>query len=252
MEIDFSDIQDGELPNVWITAPRFDQTTGKASGRAYINLYRHEDDPYGWEALEYGADYYNEGMQLTDIRDKNKRVEFFRAAELLYLHSAIHGNVQAMTNLGYIYYYDRCNGAYYHAIMSDEPDKSPDELAYTYFKKAADKDSAEACYKLGDMYSAGRGCERNDKDAFFLFERAFKLGQNEEPSIWGSAALRLANCYENGTGCKHDFSQALNWYAKAETGLEITVRSGNSYYSKRLSEANAGKKRMKQELSGAY
>jgi hypothetical protein len=60
--------------------------------------------------LGAGADYYNEAMSC-DWRTE-RRVECFRAAEVLYLHASRLGNAMADDDLTYVYSYDRCEGNY--------------------------------------------------------------------------------------------------------------------------------------------
>ena len=102
---------------------------------------------------------------------------------------------------------------------------------------------------MGDLYKRGVGCEPDATQAFRCYERALELGKGEHPVVWGSVALRLADCYENAFGCEQSFSKALKWYEQAVTGLEIAVREGEWFYKKSLASAKNGVKRCKQELS---
>ena len=89
---------------------------------------------------------------------------------------------------------------------------------------------AEGCYKLGDLFKKGVGCEANAETAYRWYKRACELSEKEDPVIWGSAALRLASCHEDGFGCEQSFAKAGEWYERAATGLEIAVRAGDWYY----------------------
>lgn len=76
------------------------------------------------DLLDTGAEAYRNGDYLT--------------AQKYYTQAAKLGNSQAMCNLGYIYEYGRTGQRDY-------------KKAFYCFKMAADKDNAEACYKVGDI-----------------------------------------------------------------------------------------------------
>lgn len=237
-----------EYPDVWITVQRF-KPTETSTGRDCIWHYTPDIDPEGWSALRYGSAYYDEGMDCTDESLHQKRILCFQACELLYLHASAKGNHVADLNLGYLYSYDRCEGKYWD-MWTDTFDA--DERAHGHLKKAADAGLAEACYKLGDLVRDGRGCEPDLAYAFRLFKRAFELGQEETPRLWGSAALRLGFAYEEGEGCTQSFADAEHWYEIASTGLSISVRAGDGWYRGALRRAESGLKRARQELNGEY
>ena len=244
-------------PDVWITV-QAEEPTATSTGRNCVWHYTPEDDPEGWDALNYGADYYNEGMSCDPDTEHEKRVLCFRAAELLYLHASSKGNPVADLNLGYVYSYDRCEGSYWGwttTWTTSEDLRRPFphlQRAVEHYRKAAEAGIAEACYKLGDLLRDGRGCEVDLEEAFRWFSRAFDLGQQDGPVVWGSAALRLGRAYEEGEGCEQSFEQACTWYERATTGLGIAVRGGEGWYRGALARAERGLARVRQELSGEY
>lgn len=279
------------LPGIWITAPLYEPGVEEAGRRDHLGFYpRRDEESHDWDgwdepagddplwsyldatvgpeddvdgsaALRLGSAYYDEGMRYRDRRDRDVRVGCFRAAEVLYRHAARHGNLQAYCNLGYVYGYDRCEGAYWEAIVNDRynrlaHDAEPyprDQIAYRCFALAADAGLPEACYKQGDLVAAGRGCARDDGRAHDLFARAYGLGaEARDDLVMGSAALRLARCHAEGRGCAQSFQEALAWYERAERHLGSAVRAGETLYRERLHEAQRGARRMRQELSGAY
>ncbi|MBQ6395814.1 MAG: sel1 repeat family protein [Atopobiaceae bacterium] len=251
----------------------------------------HEADDYYFdpamleieEAMQYGSQYYDEGMSTSDEAFWRDRVDCFRASEALYLRAARYGELQAFANLGYVYSYDRCEGEYLGvdengtriwspafgpgaatndagtasgvgATLDADGEPFPRERrAYECFKVAADADHPEACYKLGDLVKEGRGCEADAASAVALWTKAFALCRDVDmPVWWGSAALRLGEAYENGEGCPQDFENALKWYRDAENGLRIAVDQGETWYRKALTRARDGVKRCEQEVSGQY
>lgn len=252
------------LPGIWITQPIKDGKGGY-DGRTYMMIYplpslyenffpeSDPDDADGEIALYYGGGYYDEGMGYTDPADHAKRVDCFKAAEVLYRHAAGRGNAVANLCLGYVYSYDRCEGDYYRGAEASGADgrKRPyprEERAFECLSIAAEADIPEACYKLGDMYKHGTGCDPDAAEAFRWYVRASELAVRESPVILGSVALRLAGCYEEGFGCNPDFTRALDWYEKAIDGLEAAVDGGAVWYEKALIGARAGAKRCRQEL----
>lgn len=251
-------------PDVWITRQWY-EPTDESTGRACVWHYTPNTDEGGWDALDYGGEYYDEGMACDPEGEHQKRIMCFQAAELLYLHSAKLGNPLAHLCLGYVYAYDRCEGKYWGYweppyTRDDVPLGQPrtgipyphEERAYEHFRTAAEADVAEACYKLGDMLRNGRGCDKDLDEAFRWFSRAYELGRDEPPVIWGSAALRLGQAFEEGEGCDQSFDEALTYYERAETGLGIAVRSGSSWYRGALQQARQGLARIRQELDGGY
>lgn len=246
------------LPGVWITQ-RAQGCGNECLGRKYVMLYSWDDpsDPDGSIALSFGADYYLEAMGYSAAADRQARIECFQAAEILYLHAAAKGNVYAYLNLGYVYSYDRCEGRYFvdRRHSEDASGDAPyprEQRAFECFEFAAKSGDAEACYKLGDLYKRGVGCEPDAAEALRWYMHAFELKDGMPPHVWGSIALRLGDAYENGIGCEFDLEKALDWYRKAETGLDIGVRSGEAFYGRTLANVRAAMKRIVQELDGRY
>ena len=250
------------LPHIWITEPILDGEGGY-DGRTYTMIYPHPshlfpslgDDEDGEDALYYGGSYYDEGMGYSDPADHDKRIDCFRAAEVFYRHSAGRGNAVANLCLGYVYSYDRCEGRYWRdpmTLKTDEDYERPyprEERAFECFSIAADAGIPEACYKLGDMYREGVGCEPDAATAHDWYLRASKLAMmnGETPVVLGSIALRLAGCFEEGFGCEQSFSCALQMYRHAARALDAAVDAGEAWYEKALVDARAGVKRCEQE-----
>ena len=205
-------------------------------------------DPDGYQALLIGAGYYDAGMHLVDSSDHAARVAEFQKAERCYLYAAEKGNAHAWLCLGYVYSYDRCEGEYAPLPAGGGRPYPREQRAFECFSRAAQAGLAEGCYKLGDLYKAGVGCAPDEGQAFVKYAEACRLARTDPPVIWGSAALRLATCFENGCGCPQDFSDALRWYRRAQTGLEIAVNDGDWYYERVLARAKKGVQRMHQEL----
>ena len=210
----------------------------------------YEDDPDGEEAIWEGGGYYEEAMSIADPAERAERIRLFQAAEQLYLQAAERGHVIADLNLGYVYSYDRCEGRYWREGGDDASRPYPrEERAFECLNVAAQADIPEACYKLGDMFKHGMGCEADANEAFRWYVRASELSAQESPVILGSVALRLAGCYEEGFGCEQDFELALKWYRRSVAGLDAAVDAGETWYEKALASARAGVKRCEQEIA---
>ena len=235
-------------PGVWITE-QWEDPSPSSTGRICVWHYTPDCDDEGWDALQYGSEYYNEGMACDSEAEHERRVQCFQAAELLYLHAAALGNPYAQLNRGYVYSYDRCEGRYWGSGETPYP---CEERAVECYRSAANAGIAESCYKLGDLLRDGRGCEMDLREAYEWFGRAYELGKDEDPVVWGSAALRLARACEEGEGCEQSFEMARAWYELATTGLGIAVRGGEQWYRRSLRNAEAGLARVRQELDGGY
>ena len=219
-------------------------------GKYKYTALPYEDDPDGEEALWDGGGYYDKAMSITDPAEREERIRLFQAAEQLYLQAAERGNAVANLCLGYVYSYDRCEGRYWRAEGDDASRPYPrEERAFECLSIAAQAGIPEACYKLGDMYKHGTGCEADANEAFRWYVRASELATREWPVILGSIALRIAGCYEEGFGCEQSFERALEWYEKAVSGLEFAVDNGEAWYEKALAGARAGVKRCGQETA---
>lgn len=251
---EFTDYKDGDrLPGVWVTSAVYDYDDNYL-GHTYTMPYVASEDPDGEEALFYGAELYEDGMELSDPAYAEPRLDCFRTAELLYRHAAGKGNAIANLNLGYVYYYDRCKGQYWRNLedlKTDEDCNRPyprEARAFECFKAAADAGIAEAFYKLGDCYKNGIGCDMDAQEALLSYRQAATLDDGLTAYLTGSIALRLASCYEEGFGCEHDFERALEQYEMAEKYLDAAVSAGDRYYKRALHSARDGAIRCRQEI----
>lgn len=94
---------------------------------------------------------------------------------------------------------------YYDGIGGIEQN---DGLAFEWFKKAAEQNVSEAQYSLALCYFEGRGIEQNDVLAFEWFNKAAEQDVAE-------AQYELAGCYLEGRGVEQSYRYAIEWYEKA-------------------------------------
>jgi TPR repeat protein len=138
------------------------------------------------------------------------------------------GHVNAQFTLGLYYflntgrkYFDMllCKGinnpniehTHYLAVMlalSVNMKDADDNLAFSWFKKASENDSAEALYWLAQCYLDGIGTQKNDELAFDSFKKA---AEHSYPNAYYPLAL----CYCEGKGCQQNYELALAWITKA-------------------------------------
>ncbi len=85
-----------------------------------------------------------------------------------------------------------------------EKEKRYAEAAQCY-KRAAEKNSAEAQLRLGDCYYHGNGVKKNLKEAVKWYGLAAENGHSE-------AQIRLGYCYYHGNGVKKDLTEAVKWF----------------------------------------
>lgn len=246
------------LPRIWLTEPAFDTETGERVGRAYVGAYPTDPDRGGWRALELGNRCFAEGLAGCDGASGPEaaahRIDCFRAAEILLLHSARRGNLRACVKLGTIYAHDLCEGRYWRGLLEARaahgPDSDPARKAFGWLSRAALKGDSEACRQLGELLVAGRGCMADPARAFTLFTRALLHAEGSEQL--GFAALCLARCYEQAQGCRLSFENAQKLYRQGAEWLQAAFDQGSWHCKRALIEARSGAARMQQEMDGRY
>lgn len=206
---------EGGLPRIWVSEPAPD-----GRGRTFVASYPCGADRGGWRALELAEVYFSEALGLPGEEHRRRRVDCYRAAEMLLLHAAARGNIGAHCRLGVIYEGDLCEGAYWDGLADRQAlhkaDTPCDERAYLHFSFGAYHGHGECCWRLGDLVAAGRGCASSAARAFSLYRRAFDLesGRIDEdrastatprcaspaPSSWDAAASRTSVGRAPGTG----------------------------------------------------
>lgn len=125
--------------------------------------------------------------------------------------------------LGYIFYYGRCNGG------------APEyEKAFRWFSIGHAGRIHESTYKLGDLFANGYGIPKNGGIARDLYSEVYgwTLGfllDGSQESKFADAAIRMGNCYRDGTGCDPDPEKAYGYYLQARMALEMRMRAGRHF-----------------------
>lgn len=101
-----------------------------------------------------------------------------------------------------------------------------DNLAFIWFKKAAEQNHAQSSYWLGQCYQNGWGTEENDELAFECFKKSTEQKFEE-------AYYDLALCYLKGKGIVKSDELAFEWLTKSseysDTNLDAYVFLGDLY-----------------------
>lgn len=242
------------LPRVWISEPAYNGSL-ECCGRELVSVYPSTCDVDGSKALRYAHAYFGEALSYSDSAEYVKRRDCFRAAEVLYLHAAQRGNVEAYVKLGVIYVDDLCEGEYLHrfACTPHQVSELLTARAMECFSYAASCGNAEACWQLADLLLSASADKVDTQRIVDLLQRAFDLAVKEGSNVdKGNAALRLAQCYEAGEVCEHSFRKAYAWYRIAEEELACVVDCGGWYFKRAKLAAGKGVWRMRQELVGGY
>lgn len=119
---------------------------------------------------------------------------------------------------------------------------SQDGKAFECYQKAAEKGVAAAQFRLAHCYMYGRGVEKNEEEAFKLYEkvsnRVEPLGLNLSPTrpAWPDARTEWIKCYLYGKGVKQDMKKAFD---------EIAIATGLRKF-----DANIGGQKVKISLPG--
>ena len=192
----------------------------KAVVEAIERLFKAAFEAGNADALcDLGAQYYDGSRGFEQSYAKS--VKYYQLA-------AQNGSRPAQENLGYCYYYGRDMPVDY-------------EKAFHYFALGAFDGHLVSLYKIGDMYAGGYYVQKNEKEAFLIYQRCLEtMTEEAAPRIAGPLFLRLGKCYLNGIGTEKDFEMALICYQKAELYLYDMVKNGETMYSKSLRAAIVG------------
>ena len=160
----------------------------------------------------------------------------FTKAIHYYEMAASHGNEYAQENLGYCYYYGRDIPVNY-------------EKAFHYFAMGAFCGRLGSLYKIGDMYRKGYYVEKNPAEAFKIYVRCVELMTHDVVyEIAGPVHLRLGQLYLYGEGTEKDPSEALRCFQIAERYLYGMVMSGELMYRGSLKAAVEGQAKARKIL----
>ena len=161
----------------------------------------------------------------------------FAKAIHYYTMAADKGSEQAAENLGYCYYYGR----------SVPPDY---EKAFKCFAQGAFCGRIVSLYKIGDMYRNGYYVRKNPEAAYKIYIQCLRLmTPDDEFQTAGQIHLRLGWAYLKGEGTERNLHEALKHLQIAEWYLYRLVENGDVMYMKSLKWAVEGQSRARSELA---
>lgn len=193
----------------------------KERTKAMKNDYDEDEfdfDDEVYEGLTQDKIYINEGVDAYQRGD-------YETAIRLYKKSADMGNITALSNLGYCYYYGR-------SIPVDK------DKARECWEKAAILGDIAAVYKLGDMYRYG-DLPQNLDFSHALYKRAFILATDNSENYYVApdAFLRMLKYYPDDIA-EMGYSK-LTIALSCVTGIKKRIAEGDNYSVKVLADAKA-------------
>lgn len=160
----------------------------------------------------------------------------FGKAVYYYNMAAERGHKAAQENLGYCYYYGRSGEVDY-------------EKAFHYFALGAFEGYLISLYKIGDMYQNGYYVKKNEAEAFRIYRRCLEtMSDKAAERIAGPVYLRLGDAFLSGKGTEPDAKSALICYQNAERFLFDMVNGGDVMYKKSLQAAIDGQAKARAKL----
>ncbi|MBQ7608381.1 MAG: sel1 repeat family protein [Desulfovibrionaceae bacterium] len=168
---------------------------------------------------------------LANIYHKSFQTEEYDRAKLLYEKAIDMGSVEALTDLGNLYFLGcgvkkslkKARELYEMAAKENDRD-ALHNLACMYYdgvgvaknllkamqwyEKAAELGNPNSIFNLGRMYFYGEATKQDYATAKKYYEKAAKLGD-------ASAFYELGAMYANGEGCEIDFGKALQYFELA-------------------------------------
>lgn len=137
----------------------------------------------------------------------------YAIAEKEFNQLADNGNAAAQYNLGLMYDYGQ-------GVPRN------DNLALSWYRKAAIQGHAQAQFRVGAMYDTGQGAARNYKAALSWYRKAAKQGNTD-------AQNNLGVMYSTGQGVRTNLVQAHMWFSLAAVaGNEVAIRNKDSVEEK--------------------
>lgn len=221
---------------------------------SYI-IFGDQDSPVEPEAAELAMKYFLANAEAGDTdsmldlgamyllgrgveKDREKALEWYEKA-------AEHHGQRACRCIGNLYRYDNLDDG------TPVPTKDPERLkkAFEWFAIGSDREEENCLYELGDYYRKGLLVDKNEKLAFKLYTKAYKICEALTENhfafndSYADVCLRLAECYHYGQGTDIDLQAARFYIQIARTEAKERVDSGDPYgkvvYNDVMKEWNA-------------
>ena len=170
------------------------------------------------EAIKQNDSYYllSKGVSLYNKGAYKEAMEYYEIAAAM-------GDAQAISNLGYCYFYGR-------DIQKDE------EKGLLFFQIAANQNNVDALYKIGSLYLSGTLVEKDEEMALYYLEKAISKVENKSVEDYPSLDLALAKVYLKDTK-KHEPAIIYHLLLWARNGYNYEIENNNAtYYQKNYEE----------------
>lgn len=146
----------------------------------------------GWEESIYGlAEIYQFGRPGVPINNEEAIKWYLKVVNLEKPDLRPEMVIAAYNNLGALY-----------------DNKKDYAEALKWFRKAAERNSPDAQYNLGNMFGQGNGVTKDEIEAAKWYHRAAEQGH-------AGAQYNLGCIYRDGEGVKQDFAESNKWFLKA-------------------------------------
>ena len=128
---------------------------------------------------------------------------------------------------------------------------SPDyEKAFHYFVKGALDKHLISLYKIGDMYRKGYYVEKDESEAYYIYEHCRQMMTEEQENSFGADIyIRLADCNFNGVGTERDLLLALKYYQTAEVLYFNRIANGDFLYKNQYERSIKMQQVVRNEMS---
>lgn len=164
-----------------------DSLCGEKSYKLILKTFHDRQNVF---SCNNDAAYFEEEIQLEDEKTVDELKDMANA-----------GDIDAKAALGVIY------------LNGDCVDRNL-QLAYRYFKEAADNGNSRGLNGLGILYEGGEFVKKDEQKAFELYKQASEKGLAQ-------ACMRMAICYHYGVGTAIDYQKAAYYYELAgEKGVK--------------------------------
>lgn len=233
------------------------------------------------ETVEFFTKYVDDEISAYEMAtelvqcDKTSDMtrELFDFIVRLYKEAIDEGNVEAMNDLGALYYdgrgceQDFTKAVYYYDMAAKSGSRQAQEIlgycyyygrnmpvdyekAFHYFALGAFDGHLISLYKIGDMYQNGYYVDKNVVEAFHIYSHCLETMTDEAaPIVAGPVFLRVGSAFLNGAGTEADPKKALICFQKAEAFLYDMVAGGNVMYKKSLQAAIDGQAKARAKLA---
>ncbi len=169
-----------------------DKYEGNKNYSIAFRLAKNDDADYLNSLIDPLKAFSGDSTKQYEYAKICEKYEKYGEALKWYQKSAVQGNADAQSRLGYMYKNGFC-------VRQDLA------KALEWYLKAAEQGNANAQLQLGLLYENGRGVTQDYTKAVEWYRKSAEQGN-------AIAQFHLGTMYENGRGIAKDYLKALEWY----------------------------------------